>query len=61
MKGVLMNKFVKGYFIGKSIEIGVAVAALTVKHFTSGLPKYIDKEEFIEQSRKKSQRKRLSR
>ncbi|PCS01273.1 DUF3042 family protein [Lactococcus fujiensis] len=55
-----MNKFVKGYLVGKSIEIAIATAALIVAKATHTV-NVQEKEDFLDEQRKKAQRKRLSR
>ncbi|MQW22409.1 MULTISPECIES: DUF3042 family protein [unclassified Lactococcus] len=55
-----MNKMIKGYLIGKSIEIVVATAIVVCTGLTAEIAK-TKKEDFIALNRKKSQRKRYSR
>ncbi|WP_374285259.1 DUF3042 family protein [Lactococcus sp.] len=59
-KGIAMNKMIKGYLIGKSIEIVVATAIVVCTGLTAEIAK-TKKEDFIALNRKKSQRKRYSR
>ena len=54
-----MNKYVKGWLIGKSIEIVVASAAMLIAQKVGYLP-HQSKEDFILQNRKKAARKRIS-
>ncbi len=55
-----MNKFVKGYLIGKLIEVTIAGTAMLVAKQKGYFPTE-SKEDFILKSKKKSIRKRLAR